>query len=336
MSKLRVAVIGCGTISEFHLAAWARIPDVELVALVDPRVDAAAAQRDRFAPAAGIHSSVADLLARETLDVVDILSPPARHAEHARLAKAAGLHVICQKPLSDDLDEARALVAEFAGGPELLSVHENHVFRPWFARLAALHRDGFFGELYRVRIEQFDASSPPQAINRQAPRGVLLQYGVHLIDMARHLLGTPDAVDARLAHANPELAGESFATVSLRYPDATAQVDVAWKQHGVPQGSALLLGARGEAFYEGTMTRGGPARLRISRGAELVSDETIDTDHEYRESFYLFQRAFVDALLTGTPPPQPAAENLQTLELTFAAYAAAAYEAATPERNHRT
>ena len=99
MKRLRGAVIGCGMIADFHLRAWARIPEVAIVALADP--DSAAAERCRahFAPTAQAYCDAARLLAAETLDFVDILSPPAFHRTHCLLAQAAGVHVICQKPL---------------------------------------------------------------------------------------------------------------------------------------------------------------------------------------------------------------------------------------------
>ena len=323
MKKIRGAVIGCGFIAEYHLRAWQRIPEVEITALVDPVRDNAENRRAQFAPAARLYGSINDALAREALDFVDILSPPQMHAEQSMRAKAAGLHVICQKPLCDNLPDARDLVSAFADGSQLLCVHENHVYRPWFRRILSKHREGFFGSIRRLRLEQNDPTSPPQQLNREAERGVLLQYGTHLIDMARQLLGLPDRISAELQRINPEIRGESLALVTMSYPGCTATIEVAYKNGVIQQASAFVLGDRGEAFYEGTMTRGGEARFRLSQGSSVTVDEVRSTVDDYVESFYSLERAFIDALLQGTPAPQPASENLQTLALTFAAYAAA-------------
>ena len=323
MTKIRGAIVGCGFIAEYHLRGWQRIPEVEIVALVDPVLAHAEERRDRFAPAARLYPDFATLLAREALDFADLLTPPPLHAEHCLRARAAGLHVICQKPLCDDLGAARRLVAAFAGGAQLLCVHENHAFRPWFRQVATRHREGFFGPLRRLRLEQNDPTPPPQRLNSEAERGVLLQYGVHLVDLVRQLLGPPGQVSARLHRVHPAVRGESLACVSFLYPESTATVEVAYKNGVMAQGSALVLGDRGEAFYEGAMTRDGSARFRLSQGPDLVLDEVRTPVDDYTESFYAFERAFADALLWGTPAPQPAAENLQTLAMTFAAYAAA-------------
>lgn len=343
-ARLRGAVIGCGIISEFHLRGWARIPEVEIAALADRDRARAAQRRDAFAPAARIYESLEEVLAAERLDFVDILTWPWQHREHCLRARAAGLHVVCQKPMCDDLGEARALVGDFEGYPRLFSIHENHVFRPWFQRVLELHRKGFLGAPRWLRLEQNDPGLPPQKFCCETERGVLLQYGVHLVDMVRTLLGPPERVSARLHHISPGVRGESLAHVAFEYADATAVVDVAWKEGGFGQGSALLVGERGEAFYEGTMTRGEASRLRIARDRATVLDEARSALDDYVEAFYRFEREFTGAMLGAGPAPQPAAENLLTLEMTFAAYSAAErgetvafrdFASAADSRSHR-
>src|SRR5918992_4146081 len=113
--KLRGAVVGCGMISEFHLRGWQRIPEVEIVALVDPVRDRAEERRAQFAPHARLYDSLDSLFAEHhagALDFVDILTPPWLHREHCLRAAQAGVHIICQKPLCDRLEDAQALVAE--------------------------------------------------------------------------------------------------------------------------------------------------------------------------------------------------------------------------------
>jgi predicted dehydrogenase len=324
----RGAVIGCGYIAEFHLRGWARIPEVEIVALADPDRARAGQRRDAFAPQARIYENLEGVLTAESLDFVDLLTPPGQHRDQCLRAKAAGVHVICQKPLCDGLEDARSLVREFTGYPKLFCVHENHVFRPWFQQVLAEQRNGALGSLRWVRLEQNDAALPPQEFCRTSELGVLLIYGVHLVDMVRTLLGTPGKVSARLQRISPGIQGESLAHVTFEYPGATAVVDVAWKEGGFSQGGALFLGDRGEAFYEGTLTRGGVARLRISRDHVTVVDQARSSLEDYVESFYLFESAFADAMSGAGPAPQPAAENLATLEMTFAAYAAAGQDRA--------
>ena len=161
----------------------------------------------------------------------------------------------------------------------------------------------------------------------EAERGVLLEYGVHLVDMVRALLGEPDRVSARLQRINPRVRGDSLAHVVFDYPDTTAVLDISWKAHGLAQGSVLLVGDAGEAFFEGRMTRGDVSRYRVASGNTVVLDEQRSPTVDYVDAFFLLQREFADGMLGGQVPVQQAANNLKTLTATFAAYQAAADDA---------
>lgn len=319
----RGAVVGCGLISEFHLRGWRRVPGVEIVALVDPDRARANDRRDEFCPEARVYPDFAAARAAERLDFVEILTPPALHAAHCREAAAAGLHVICQKPLCENLAEARGLVADLGGDERLFCVHENHVYRPWFRQVLAAHREGRFGETRELRVEQYDPVHPPQRLNLEAERGVLLQYGTHLLDMIRHLLGIPEWVEAETARENPAVRAESLVEVALGYPGVAVSMGTSWGAGPKGRAGLRLRGEDGEALYEGTMIRGGSARLRIIRKGVVEVDEERSTVEDYVESFGAFQCDFAAALQGESAPPQPARENLRTLALVFAAYAAA-------------
>lgn len=129
---------------------------------------------------------------------------------------------------------------------------------------------------------------------------------------------------ARLHRLHPGVRGESLVHLTYEYANATATVEVAWKSAHLTQGGMLLVGDRGEAWYEGTLTRGGMGRLRISEGDRLLVDEAVNPYREYVESFYLFQRECVDAMLGRGSVTQTADEHLRTLRCTFRAYEAAA------------
>lgn len=306
-----------------HLRGWARISEARIVALCDVDPAMAEKRRTEFVPDARVYTDVATLLVHEQLDFVDVLTPPAHHAAHVRMAAARGLHVICQKPLTADLDEARALVQDLRSHPGLFIVHENHRFRPWFQDVQRRHAAGFFGRPRYLRFEQLDPYEPKEAFKAAAAHGVMLEYGTHLVDMMRALWGEPRRVYARLHRQNPRVAGDSLAHAVYEYEDATAVIDIAWKRGGAQQGSFLLVGEEGEAHYEGRMTRGERARLRLMRDREVVLDEPRIPTNDYDDSFFLLQRGATLAMLGRGPVPQPAADNLRTLECSLAPYQSA-------------
>jgi D-apiose dehydrogenase len=318
--KLRGAVYGCGMISEFHLRGWNRIPEVEIAALCNRTLSRAQQRRDEFVPAARVYSDFAEMLRSERLDFVDILTAPALHREHCRMARDSGLHVICQKPLADTLEDAIAIAEDFRGYDKMFAVHENHRYRPWFQRARSLD----LGPVLLARFEHLNATEPGEAYKNESEQGILIEYGSHLVDMMRSVLGEPLRVYARLHRLNPKVRGESLVHAVYEYPEATAVVEIAWKDAAITQGGVLLAGRDGEVFYEGTLTRGAAGRFRVSRKQEIVIDEPCSPMDAYVDSFYLLQRECTDRMLGRRDSiTQTVEEHLKTLRCTFAAYQSA-------------
>lgn len=311
-------------ISELHLRSWLRIPEVEIVAVGNRTIARAEQRRAQFVPAARVYSDLATMLDRERPDFVDILTAPAQHLEHCRVARERDLHIICQKPLADTLENARAIAALMAGCNRIFVVHENHRYRPWFRGIAEQVRAGEYGQIAFAQFQHLNPAEPPPGFKTESGAGVLLEYGSHLVDMMRAVLGEPRRVQARLHRVNSDIRGESLAHAVYEYENATANVSVAWKGAGVTQGSVVICGERREAYYEGTLTRGEAAsRLRVCQGREIVVDQSRSPVQDYEDSFYLLQREAVDAMMGRGTIVQTAEEHMRTLACTFAAYESA-------------
>ncbi len=271
--RLRGVLYGCGMISEYHLRGWLRIPEVEIVALGNRTIARAEQRRQQFVPTARVYADLVAMLEAERPDFVDILTAPAVHREHCRVAREFKTHIICQKPLAEDLEAAVGLAADMQGYPRLFAVHENHRYRPWFQLIRTRLEEGYFGRLHYVKLEHLNATEPGEAYKNEVELGVLWEYGTQLVDMMRSLLGEPIRVLARMHRLNPRVRGESLVHAVYQYPDVTAVIEVGWKHAALTQASLLVAGEEGEAFWEGTMTRGEQGRLRLSRGRELTHDE---------------------------------------------------------------
>jgi len=152
MTKLKGAIIGFGNIAQFgHWPSYAASPDVNIVAVMDPapaRQEAANALK----PDLHAYGTVDDLFHHETLDFVDICTPPSSHAELALKALEQKCHVLCEKPLTlkiSDYQELSKAVA--ASGRTLFTVH-NWKFAPIFQKAFALIREGRIGAVWHVEI----------------------------------------------------------------------------------------------------------------------------------------------------------------------------------------
>ncbi|MFW6074120.1 MAG: Gfo/Idh/MocA family oxidoreductase, partial [Chloroflexota bacterium] len=116
---LRIGLIGAGTIAfSAHLPAIRRLRDeYQLVSIADIRVENAARAADEFG-AETHYADYREMLDREELDVVDICTPEFLHPEQTEAAAAAGVHILCEKPMS----------ASIAGAPFAIDLAYWHGF----------------------------------------------------------------------------------------------------------------------------------------------------------------------------------------------------------------
>ncbi len=133
---------------------------------------------------------------------------------------------------------ARRIAANLTAAGVPAAVHENHRYRPWFREVLDAHARGVLGKLRFLRIEHFNATSPAEVYKQESETGVWLEYGSHLADMMRSLLGNPLRVWARSHRITSRVAGESLVTAMFEFPEATATIEVGWKNSAVrPSGS---------------------------------------------------------------------------------------------------
>lgn len=113
MEHVRLGLIGCGGIARWHLGLLDSIPEAKVVALCDPDPEQIARCRERF-PALAEAQEFGDhrrMIAAGGLDAVEISTPHTQHLAQMRDAFAAGLHVLCEKPLATSTADALEAIA---------------------------------------------------------------------------------------------------------------------------------------------------------------------------------------------------------------------------------
>lgn len=189
--QLRVGLAGCGTIArQVHLPLLQRRRDVNLVAVADTDGDALAeaVRRSRGAQA---YRSTEDMLNEAELDAVVVALPPALHASAARAAFEAGLHLYLEKPLAPTLDDGVAIMRAWQRSGRVGVMGFNCRANPLYLRLRDLMRAGRAGTVVYLRTFLASAarSLPAWKQQRASGGGVLLDLGVHHIDLIRFLTG---------------------------------------------------------------------------------------------------------------------------------------------------
>lgn len=199
LPKLRCAVIGTGAFAEVcHIPGLQSHTGAEVVAICGDE-ERARRLADKFGVPT-IHTDFNELCERSDIDAVTVVTRNADHRAHALAAIRSGKHVLCEKPLGVNADEAREMTsAALASG----RVHQvGFVFRYSFG-VRELRRRVLRGDigqpfLCRVQYDNWDGLKTEWKANWRDQRGpagagVLFDLGSHLFDLARHVLGPIDS-----------------------------------------------------------------------------------------------------------------------------------------------
>lgn len=343
MPRKRAALVGCGFFANNHLNAWRDLAGrCEIVAVcdIDPARAAAAGQRFGIP---GVYSDFEAMLERERPDFVDIVTTAPSHRSLVETCARKRIPAIVQKPLAPDWSEACALVAAMEGAGLPLMVHENFRFQRPLARAIEILASGAIGRPTWGRISfrsGYDIYSG-QPYLAQVDRFILLDLGIHLLDVARALFGEVEEIFCRTQRVKPGIAGEDMATVILTHRNgATSVVDLTYASRQspdpFPQTLVHIEGDVGsirledryvmavttpQGFYNTTV-----APQPSSWGKEpwlLTQDSVIAT-----------QAHWLDCLDSGREPATSGADNLRTFALVEASYRSAAEGIVVrPERN---
>ncbi|WP_108503104.1 Gfo/Idh/MocA family protein [Paracoccus indicus] len=328
---LKGALIGCGFFAQNQMHAWQMIEGVQIVALCDMDQD----RCDRTARDFGVARTYADavqMMAAEDLDFVDIATTVGSHRMLVQAAADAGLHVICQKPFAETMEDARAMVAAVEGAGRTLMVHENFRWQSAIRAAIATLNDGAIGTPFFGRVSfrsGYDVFSG-QPYLATDPRFIIQDLGIHILDISRALFGDVARISASTTRINPAIKGEDVATMMLDHEGGvTSVVDCSYATRRTPETfPQTLLEIDGD---QGT--------LRLDAGYRLVIQNAAGEDirdvappllpwaerpwHNIQESVHLIQAHFVDCLRAGRQPETSGHDNLKTLALVEAAYASA-------------
>jgi predicted dehydrogenase len=215
---LKVAVFGVGHLGKFHLNNWKEIPEAELVGFYDPDPQTAATVAEKFKIKS--FDDVAELM--DQCDAVDIISPTNFHYELCEQAIRKGKHVFVEKPLANNMEEARKLMKLVKESNIKLQVGHVERFNPAFLALGETRLHPMFIEVHR--LAEFN------------PRGtevsVILDLMIHDIDIILHIVksevkniyasgvavmtDTPDIANVRIEFNNGCVANLTSSRISMK------------------------------------------------------------------------------------------------------------------------
>jgi len=281
---LKLAVIGAGHMGRYHAEKFARLPGVELAALVDR--DPARAQISDF---------------RKVLDRVQaavIAVPTDRHHEVARACLERGLHVLVEKPIASSLEQADELVDLASRNKLVLQVGHVERYNKAFRALAQ--------RMDRPLL--IDAERLSGFKRRGAEVDVILDLMIHDLDLAFSLAGAEVA----------EVSACGFRVLTGDIDIAAARIDFAngcvadLSASRVSQAAVRKFRVFQPGLYVSADLQAG--KLRYVKQADGVIQETEEA-HPGGDALAAQAQAFVAAVRDGTPPPVDGAEGRRVLKL---------------------
>lgn len=322
-------MVGCGFFARNHLNAWKEIEDVQIAAVCDSNLERSREAAEAFS-VPRVYQDAGAMLAEERLDFVDIITQPASHRHLVELAASSRTPVICQKPLAQSCEEARTMVAvcQSAGVPFM--VHEN--FRWQKPMRVVKELLGEIGDPFFARVMFRSGYDPSidQPYLAQTDRFILLDVGVHILDIVRFLCGEVTSLSCVTRRVNQRIQGEDVASILLQMTNgATCVAELSYASRitadPFPQTLLHLEGSKG------TLALRQDFRIVLDRGKGVREFEVDIARYAWssspfeviQESVVAIQRHWVECLLEGRAPETSGADNLKTLDLVFAAYTSA-------------
>ena len=251
---LKGAIVGFGFISgKGHLPAYQQRDDVEIVAVADlcpARLDAAR----KAAPRARLYATWEELLEKEPLDFIDISTPPVHHAEIALAALAKGVHVLCEKPLTPTVAEARSLVEAARRHRRVVFPAHNYKHAPVVKFALDTIASGRIGTVRAVTLNTFRTTHAKGVAEwrtdwrrdrKTSGGGIAMDHGSHSFYLTFAWLGAlPTHVTAKALTLDKQWDTEDNLNCVLTFPNGYAHTFLTWTA-GVRKVVYSLQGTRG-------------------------------------------------------------------------------------------
>lgn len=193
MNRLKAAVIGVGFIGEAHVEALKRVPYVDVVAIAD---GIGAEEKAKRLDVPNYFEDYKEMIKVCRPDCIHICTPNHTHMEIALYAFEHGIHVVCEKPMARNAEEARIMLeaAEKSGLVHAINFHNRYY--PVTHNLRNMIKDGKLGEIYAVHggylqdwlLYDTDFNWRIVARNSGKTRAIS-DIGSHWIDLAEYVIG---------------------------------------------------------------------------------------------------------------------------------------------------
>lgn len=344
MKKIKVGVIGAGSISDSHLQAYYNHPEVDLYAISDANAERAAQKAEKY-EIPQVYKDYHELLADPEIEAISICTWNNSHAEISIKALKAGKHVLVEKPLCRTVVEAEEIQAAVRESGKLLQVGFVRRYDTNAQLIRQFIDNGDLGEIYYAKASCLRRLGNPGGwfadVNRSGG-GPLIDIGVHVIDLCWYLMGRPKVVSVsgntynklgnranvknlsfyKAADYDASLnTVEDMANALIRFENgASLAVDVSFTLHSKQdEMSVKLYGDKGGVELE-------PSLMLVSEKYDTILNmvpQTDKTGFNFATAFQNEINHFISCVQSGSTPISPVEDGLEIMKILCGVYESA-------------
>jgi UDP-N-acetylglucosamine 3-dehydrogenase len=314
----RIGIIGAGTMGGMHADCYSEIPNAEVVAVADSRLQAAEGVAGKYSARAFANGD--EVINMEDADIVDICLPTPFHKENVLKAAAAGKHVFCEKPIARNMEDGREMVSACKeAGVKFMVGHVLRYFHE-FAAAKRLIESGAIGKPGVIRATR--AAGHPQGwsnwyANMGMAGGVVLDMVIHDFDFLRWCFGEVERVYAKgLAYAG--IPGVDYALVTIRFKSGTiAHVEGSWAH---PPGFFVKLEVAGDGgLFEFDSRTASPLKVAMKVAGGAGGGVEVPQNPVNESPYTMELRHFVQCVEEDREPEVTGEDALRALEIALGA-----------------
>lgn len=329
---IRAGLIGCGYIAEKHIKTLARFKNVSLSAVCDIDHDKMLEAKRLYQQETGIDTSIQmvsnfiDILNMSEIDVVIVTTVSGLHADITKKAIRHGKHVIVEKPLALSIKEANDIIHLSQAYKKKVLVCHQLRYRRLIRELKGLIEEGYLGNIYygaaslrlNRSIDYYQSSSWKGTWIKDG--GMLVNQGIHLVDILVWLLGNIDSVYGEIATKikNKETEDIAIGTISFKN---RAKGLIEANTITQPSNLGYYLSIFGQ---KGTICIGGKNFNEIIHchidGYPEIEERLVKVSSCQEDEHYDMYQDFIKAIINNGETMLNAREGKKALETIFALY----------------
>ena len=250
MRKLGYGIIGCGRVFPLHAQAVKELPEVELVAVADVIEERARKGAKRFGAKAW-YTDYRALLERKDVDLVSICLPHHLHSRATIDAARRKKHILCEKPIAIDEEEAKEMIEECRRQNVKLAVISQNRYNDASQKLYKAYQENRFGRLVlgcadvkNHKDQSYYDHDEWRGRWKTEGGGTLTTQAYHIIDLLRWIMGPVKSVSAHMVTLTHNIEVEDAATATLEFESGA--LGVVSSTNSVPIGFSTRLEIHGE------------------------------------------------------------------------------------------